>query len=168
MDAAALRELQAPLKQKYRDDPETARTPMGARADFSDPGVTATVQTWSGPVRAGFHPATGGDGSDACSGDMLLQALLGCAGVTLRSVATALGVTIRGAELTATAEMDARGTLGVSRQAPVGLQSIEVVAELDTDADDDVLATLARLTERYCVVAQTLAQPPHLVVRRAG
>jgi uncharacterized OsmC-like protein len=168
MDASALRELQAPLKQKYRDGPETARTPMSARADFSDEGITATVQTWNGPVRAGFHPATGGDGSDACSGDMLLQALLACAGVTLRSVATAMGVQIRAAELTASAEMDARGTLGVSREAPVGLHSIEVVAELDTDADDATLDKLAQLTERYCVVAQTLAQPPHLTVRRRG
>jgi uncharacterized OsmC-like protein len=168
MDAAALRELQAPLKQKYRDDPGTARTPMAARADFSDPGVTTTVQTWSGPVRAGFHPATGGDGSDACSGDMLLQALLGCAGVTLRSVATAMGVEIRDAQLTARAEMDARGTLGISREVPVGLHSIEVVAELDTDADDATLDKLGQLTERYCVVAQSLASPPHLTVRRAG
>ena len=168
MDAAALRELQAPLKSKYRDDPETARTPMHAHADFSDPGVTTTVRTWLGPVRAGFHPATGGDGSDACSGDMLLQALLACAGVTLRSVATAMGVEIRGARLTAHGEMDARGTLGVSREAPVGLHDIEVVAELDTDADEQTLGKLAQLTERYCVVAQTLGQPPHLVVRRAG
>jgi hypothetical protein len=152
MDAAELRELQAPLKQKYRDDPETARTPMHAHADFSDPGVTTTVQTWLGPVRAGFHPATGGDGS----------------GVTLRSVATAMGVEIRGARLTARGEMDARGTLGVSREAPVGLHDVEVVAELDTDADEQTLGRLAQLTERYCVVAQTLAQPPHLVVRRAG
>lgn len=168
VDAAALRELQAPLKQKYRDDPETARATVTARADFSDPGVTATVQTWSGPVRAGFHPSTGGDGSDACSGDMLLQALLGCAGVTLRSVATAMGIEVRAAELTARAQMDVRGTLGVSREVPVGLQVIEVVAELDTDADDGTLAKLAQLTERYCVVAQSLAQPPHLVVRRRG
>jgi uncharacterized OsmC-like protein len=168
MDAAALRELQAPLKQKYRDDPETARTPMSARAEFTDPGVTTTVQTWLGPVRAGFHPATGGDGSDACSGDMLLQALLACAGVTLRSVATAMGVEVRGAQLTARGEMDARGTLGVSREAPVGLHDIAVDVELDTDADDATLAKLAQLTERYCVVAQTLAQPPHLTVRRAA
>jgi uncharacterized OsmC-like protein len=168
VDAAALRELQAPLKQKYRDDPETARTPMSAHADFADGGITTTVATWNGPVRAGFHPATGGDGSDACSGDMLLQALLACAGVTLRSVATALGIEVRGAELTARAEMDARGTLGVSREAPVGLHSVAVVAELDTDADDATLAKLAQLTERYCVVAQTLAQPPHLTVRRRG
>jgi uncharacterized OsmC-like protein len=168
MDATALRELQAPLKQKYRDDPETARTPMEAHADFSDPGITTTVQTWLGPVRAGFHPATGGDGSDACSADMLLQALLACAGVTLRSVATAMGVEVRAAELTARGQMDARGTLGVSREAPVGMQAIEMVAELDTDADDATLAKLAQLTERYCVVAQTLAQPPHLTVRRRG
>jgi uncharacterized OsmC-like protein len=168
VDAAALRELQAPLKQKYRDDPETARTPMSAHADFTDSGITTTVATWNGPVRAGFHPATGGDGSDACSGDMLLQALLACAGVTLRSVATAMGIGIRGAELTARAEMDARGTLGVSREAPVGLHSIEVVAELDTDADEPTLDKLAQLTERYCVVAQTLASPPHLTVRRRG
>ena len=105
MDAADLRALQAPLKQKYRDDPETARTPMRARADFSDPGITTTVQTWGGPIRAGFHPATGGDGSDACTADMLLQALLGCTGVTLRSVATAMGIEIRGARLAADASL---------------------------------------------------------------
>src|SRR5690242_9269376 len=148
MDAADLRALQAPLKQRYRDDPETAHTPMAARADFSDPGITTTVQTWAGPVRAGFHEATGGDGSDACTGDMLLQALLGCTGVTLRSVATAMGVEIRGAELRAGAVMDARGTLGVSREVPVGLSEITVDVELDTDADDRALARLGQLTER--------------------
>lgn len=168
MDAAELRAMQAPLKDRYRADPAAALAEMTARADFSDPGVTATVQTWSGPVRAGFHRSTGGDGSDACSGDMLLQALLACAGVTLRSVATAMGVQIRSAELTARARMDARGTLGVSRDAPVGLQHIDVVVELDTDADEPTLQRLAASTERYCVVAQTLAQPPHLVVRRAS
>jgi uncharacterized OsmC-like protein len=168
MDAAALREMQAPLKQRYRDDPGTARTPMHATADFADPGITATVQTWAGPTRAGLHPATGGDGSDACSGDMLLQALLGCAGVTLRSVATALGIEVRGARFEAHGEMDARGTLGVSREAPVGLHDIAVTAEVDTDADDEQLAKLATMTERYCVVAQTLAERPHFTVRRAG
>ena len=168
MDAAALRGLQAPLKQKYRDDPETARTPMHASAEFADPGITATVQTWAGPTRAGLHPATGGDGSDACSGDMLLQALLGCAGVTLRSVATALGIEVRGARFEAHGEMDARGTLGVSREAPVGLHDLSVTAEVDTDADDEQLAKLATMTERYCVVAQTLAEKPHFTVRRAG
>lgn len=168
MDAAELRALQAPLKQRYRDHPGTACAPMEARAAWSDPGVTATVQTWAGPVRAGLHPFTGGDGSDACSGDMLLQALLGCAGVTLRSVATAMGVPVRSASLTARGQMDARGTLGVSRDAPVGMRNIEVVADLDTDADDATLDKLASLTERYCVVAQTLAVTPTLTCRRAG
>jgi uncharacterized OsmC-like protein len=167
MNAAALREMQAPLKQRYRDAPETALTPMHAQADFSDPGITTTVQTWAGPVRAGFHPATGGDGRDACTGDMLLQALLGCTGVTLRSVATAMGIDVRAARLTASAVIDARGTLGVSREAPVGLQDIAVTVELHTDADDAALEKLARLTERYCVVAQTLGRPPRLTVRRA-
>lgn len=168
MDAAALRELQAPLKQKYRDDPDSARADLHAEADFSDAGITCTVQTWAGPARAGFHPFTGGDGSDACSGDMLLQALLACAGVTMRSVATSMGIEIRGGQLRASTEMDARGTLGVSREANVGLGDIDVVAELDTDADDATLAKLAQLTERYCVVAQTLATAPHLTVRRTA
>ncbi len=118
--------------------------------------------------RAGFHPFTGGDGSDACSGDMLLHALLACAGVTMRSVATAMGIDIRNGRLRASTEMDARGTLGVSRKAPVGLGDIQVVVELDTDADDATLAKLAELTERYCVVAQTLARPPHLTIQRAA
>ena len=168
MDAAELRALQAPLKQRYRDDPGSARATLHAHADFRDDGITCTVQTWAGPARAGFHPYTGGDGSDACSGDMLLQALLACAGVTMRSVATAMGVGIRGAQLRAGTEMDARGTLGVSREARVGLGDIDVVAELDTDADDETLAKLAQLTERYCVVAKSLAVPPVVEVRRAG
>jgi len=166
MDAAALRQLQAPLKQKYRDDPESAIAAMTASAAFTEPGITCTVETWAGPVRAGLHPYTGGDGADACSGDMLLQALLACAGVTMRSVATAMGIEVRGGRLTASAEMDARGTLGVSREARVGLGDIEIVAELDTDADDATLAKLAELTERYCVVAQTLASTVRLTVRR--
>ncbi len=168
MDAAALRDLQAPIKQGYRDDPASACVTMHAEAAFPDPGITCTVQTWAGPARAGLHPSTGGDGSDACSGDMLLQALLACAGVTMRSVATAMGVEIRSARLTARGDLDARGTLGVSRKAPVGLGDIQVVVELDTDADDATLAKLAELTERDCVVAQTLARPPHLTIRRAA
>jgi uncharacterized OsmC-like protein len=168
MDAAALRELQAPLKRKYRDDPGSALAQLHAEADFSDTGITCTVQTWGGPVRAGFHPFTGGDGTDACSGDMLLQALLACAGVTMRSVAMAMGIAIRSGNLRASSEMDARGTLGVSRDAEVGLGDIEVVAELDTDADDATLTKLAELTERYCVVARTLARPPHLTIRRVA
>jgi len=168
LDATALRELQAPLKQRYRDDPSSALTPLHAVADYADPGITCTVQTWAGPVRAGLHAATGGDGADACSGDMLLQALLACAGVTLRSVATALGVPIRAARFEAHAAFDARGTLGVSREAPVGVQDVRVTATLDTDADDDTLAKLAQLTERYCVVAHSLAGPVHVDVSRTA
>lgn len=168
MDPSRLRELQAPLKQKYADDPATARTPLHARGDFSTDGVTASVEGWPGPVRAGLHQATGGDGSDACSGDMLLEALLACAGVTLRSVATAMRVEIRSASLTADGVFDARGTLGVDRAAPVGVSDVVVTAVLDTDADDATLTRLATSTERYCVVGQSLAQPPRVVVRRAA
>ncbi|GAA4304627.1 OsmC family protein [Klenkia terrae] len=167
MDAAALREMQAPIKQRYKDDPAAALAHLHAAGDFRDEGITATIDTWSGPQRAGFHETTGGDGSDACSGDMLLQALLGCSGVTLRSVATAMSIDIRSAKLTARGDMDARGTLGVSRDVPVGMTGIEVVMEIDTDADDEKLATLAKLTERYCVVAQTLKVPPTMTIRRA-
>lgn len=166
MDAKTLRELQAPLKQKYRDEPSSALTPLHATATFNDPGITCTVQSWAGAVRAGLHSATGGDGSDACSGDMLLQALLACAGVTMRSVATALGIEIRSASIRAQGEFDARGTLGVSRDTAVGVHQIHLIAELDTDADDQALARLATMTERYCVVAQSLAKPPSLTIRR--
>jgi uncharacterized OsmC-like protein len=166
MDAATLRALQAPLKQRYRDDPLSGRTPVEAAASFETGGVTTEVQTWAGPVRAGLHPATGGDGRDACSGDMLLQALLACAGVTMRSVATAMGIDIVDAELSAAGIFDARGTLGVSRDVPIGLQEISIVAELQTDADDADLKKLGELTERYCVVGQSLARMPAIVVRR--
>ena len=168
MDRSTLREIQAPLKQRYRDEPATALTPLHASGSFADPGITCTVESWAGPVRAGLHPATGGDGSDACSGDILLQALLACAGVTMRSVATALGIDIRGARLHADGEFDARGTLGISRDTPVGVRAISFVAEVDTDADDEALARLAQLTERYCVVAQSLARPPSLRIQRAA
>jgi uncharacterized OsmC-like protein len=165
MDAATLRELQAPLKQLYRDDPLSSSIPLEAEASFETEGVTASVQTWAGPTRAGLHPATGGDGSDACSGDMLLQALLGCAGVTMRSVATAMGIDIGEAQLHATGTFDARGTLGISREVPIGVQDISIVADLQTDADAATLAKLAQLTERYCVVAQSLAKPPSITIR---
>jgi uncharacterized OsmC-like protein len=168
MDAAALRELQAPLKRRYRDEPGSARTPLAARADYRDPGITCTVDSWAGAVRAGLHGATGGDGSDACSGDMLLEAVLACAGVTLRSVATAMGIEIRSASLRADGNFDARGTLGVDRDVPVGVQGVVVSAELDTDADDTALAKLAELTERYCVVAQSLRDTPRFTVTRRG
>jgi uncharacterized OsmC-like protein len=168
VDAATLRETQAPLKERYRADPSSARTPLHATGTFNEPGITCTVDTWAGPVRAGLHPATAGDGTDACSGDMLLQSLLACAGVTMRSVATALGIDIRAATLRADGEFDARGTLGVSRDVPVGMVNVSFVAELDTDADDAALTRLAELTERYCVVSQSLREPPTFVVRRLG
>src|SRR6478752_7022062 len=121
MEASELRDLQAPLKQRYREDPTTARTPLHASATFADDGITATVQGWSGPVRAGLHEATGGDGDDACSGDMLLEAVLACAGVTLRSVATAMGLDLGAVRLRADATFDARGTLGLDAAVPVGI-----------------------------------------------
>lgn len=168
MDAEQLRQVQAPLKERYRADPQTARTPLQAGGDYRDAGVTCTVDGWAGPVRAGLHSATGGDGKDACSADMLLQAVVACAGVTLRSVATAMGVSVRSATLRADGFFDARGTLGVDRSAPVGVQDIVVTVELDTDADDAALERLARSTERYCVVGQTLRETPRFVVRRSA
>ena len=159
MDSSSLRERQAPLKERYRSDPAAARTPLGATGDFSAEGVTCTVDGWAGPVRAGLHPATGGDEADACSGDMLLQALLACAGVTLRSVATAMGLTVRSARRV-DGMFDARGTLGLDRQVPVGVQDVVVTVEIDSDADDATLERLARSTERYCVVGQSLRRVP--------
>ncbi len=129
--------------------------------------MTCTVDGWAGPVRAGLHTATGGSGSDACSADMLLEALLACAGVTLRSVATAMGLELRQVNLRADGMFDARGTLGVDREVPVGVQDIVVTADVDTDADDAALERLAKSTERYCVVSQTLREPAQIVVRRA-
>jgi uncharacterized OsmC-like protein len=167
MDAAALRAAQAPVKEQYRADPDTARTPTSARGDYRDPGVTATVDGFAGAVRAGLHPAAGGDGRDACSADLLLEALLACAGVTLRAVATSMGVEIRSADLVADGWWDARGTLGVDRSAPVGVQEIVVTITVDTDADDVALERLARATDRYCVVGRTLAVPPAIRVVRA-
>ena len=165
MDGTTLRELQAPLRQRYRDEPTSALTPLEATAAFDDAAITGTVQTWAGPIRAGLHPAAGGD---ACSGDMLLQALPACTGVTLASVATALGIDIRSARLHAQGQFDARGTLGISRDIPVGAHGIQLTVDLDTDADDEVNARLAAMTERYCVVGQSLAQPPHLTIRRTA
>ena len=164
MDATELRALQAPLKQAYRDDPQSARTPLSAVGSFSDAGITATIATAAGPVRAGLHRATGGDGSDACSVDILLQALVACAGVTLRSVATSMGMTVR--ELRATAFFDARGTLGISQDIPVGCQDVRLTVTIDCDAADEALARLGVLTERFCVVGQSLADPPRIQVLR--
>ena len=168
MDRQELRARQAPLKQRYTDDPGAALTSLHAQGSFSDPGITCTVSTWAGDVRAGLHTATGGDGTDACSADMLMQALLGCVGVTMRSVATAMRLDVRSASLVATGTFDARGTLGLSREAPVGVTDVAVTATLDSDATDEQLARLAELTEKYCVVAQSLTPRPTLSVVRAG
>jgi uncharacterized OsmC-like protein len=166
LDAAGLRELQAPLKERYRTEPSTAQIPLHAIGGCPDPGLSCTVASWAGPIRAGLHPATGGDGTDACSGDMLMEAVLACAGVTLRSVATAMGLTFRSAQMRADANFDARGTLGIDKSVPVGVSDVVITVELDTDADDVALARLAAATERYCVVGQSLRDPVRIVVRR--
>jgi uncharacterized OsmC-like protein len=168
MEAAELRAAQAPLREQYKVSPESARTPLAAAGRTASPGVTFDVDQAAGTTRAGLHRATGGDGSDACSGDMLLEALLACAGVTLRSVATAMGLDVRGVTGRAEGWFDARGTLGVDRSAAVGVQDVVVTFELDTDADDAVLERLAASTERYCVVGASLADPPRVVVRRTA
>lgn len=165
MDAHTLRSLQAPLKDRYRQAPEAARITLRAVGRIGE-GVTCNVATAQALVEAGLHPATGGTGISACSGDMLLQALVACAGVTLGAVATALNIGLRDARVEAEGDLDFRGTLGVSKDAPVGFQNIRVRFVLDTDATEDELASLLRLTERYCVVYQTLAHPPGLEVTR--
>ena len=164
---AALRARQKPIKTRYREDPAAALTTSTATARLDQAGLSATVPTWAGDVVAGLHPATAGDGSQACSADIILQSLVACAGVTLASVATALGVELRSATVTANGVWDARGTLGVDPDAPVGLTGIELVFDLDTDAEEDQVARLVQLTERYCVIAQTLHAPPELTIRRA-
>lgn len=166
VDAAALRALQKPLKDRYREDPESALISSAVTAVVTPDSISAVLPTWAGDVRAGLHPATGGDGSEACSADILLQALVACAGVTLRSVATALGVELRSAHVTAVGTWDARGTLGVDKDAPVGLTEIDLSFDVDTDADDEKVGRLLELTERYCVIAQTLANPPRLRITR--
>jgi uncharacterized OsmC-like protein len=162
VDRDELRAVQQPLKARYRDEPATALVTLHARGDLDD-GVACSVETGRALVRAGLHPASGGDGIAACSGDMLLQALAACAGVTLKAVATALELEVAGAVLVE-GDLDFRGTLAVDREVPVGFTAIRLRFELETDADEEQLATLLRLTERYCVVFQTLASPPSLSV----
>ena len=161
-----LRALQAPLKDQYRDDAQAALITLKAHGRIGD-GVTCRVDTGRALVEAGLHPATGGDGMAACSGDMLLEALVACAGVTLSAVATALNIELRDATVSAEGDLDFRGTLGVDKQAPVGFKAIRLRFDLDTDADDSQLDTLQRLTERYCVVYQTLQGSPPIEVSRA-
>jgi uncharacterized OsmC-like protein len=159
MDASTLRQVQAPLKQQYLEQPEAAQLTLTATGDLSE-GVTCSVQTGKALVAAGLHRATGGDGLSLCSGDMLLQALVACAGVTLQAVATALAIPVSAGRVRAEGDLDFRGTLGVDKSAPVGLTDIRLSFALDTTASADDLATLLRLTERYCVVLQTLRVPP--------
>jgi uncharacterized OsmC-like protein len=161
MERDELRALQAPLKERYRAEPRTAVVTLRADGTLGE-GVSCSVQTGRALAQAGLHPASGGDGTLLCSGDMLLEALVACAGVTLRAVATSLGIPVRGGSVHAEGELDFRGTLAVDREAPVGFTAIRLAFELDADADEQQLAKLLELTERYCVVFQTLASPPAL------
>ena len=163
MDAAELKATQAPLKEKYRETPAAAAVTLKAEGRLGD-GVTCGVETGRALVEAGLHPATGGSGLSACSGDMLLQALVACAGVTLGAVATALGLPLRDARVLAEGDLDFRGTLGVAKDAPVGFRALRLKFEVDGDLSEEQRATLIKLTERYCVVYQTLRQPPKIEV----
>jgi uncharacterized OsmC-like protein len=165
MNADEIRSLQAPVKERYREHPEAALVTLRAQGRIGE-GVSCKIETGKGLVEAGLHPATGGDGLGACSGDMLLEALVACAGVTLRAVATALDIQLRDAIVHAEGDLDFRGTLGVSKEVPVGFQEIRLRFDLDTDATEEQLATLLKLTERYCVVYQTLIRPPKIAVVR--
>jgi uncharacterized OsmC-like protein len=160
MNAEELRALQAPLKARYQSDAAAARVPVHALGRLDADGVTCRIETGHGKALAGLHPATGGNGQEACSGDMLLEALVACAGVTLKAVATAMSIPLRGGTVRAEGLFDARGTLGTDKSAPVGLQDLRLRFELDTDAPQEKLDKLIELTERYCVIYQTLRNPP--------
>ena len=161
MERDELRAIQAPLKERYKTEPEAAMITLSANGELGE-GVACSVQASRAVAAAGLHPATGGDGSLLCSGDMLLEALVACAGVTLRAVSTSLGISVTSGRVRAEGDLDFRGTLGVDRAAPVGFSAIRLSFELNTDADEADLETLRRLTERYCVVYQTLASGPDL------
>jgi uncharacterized OsmC-like protein len=163
MNAERLRAIQAPIKERYREDAGAARVTLEAEGRLGE-GITCSVQTGKALVAAGLHPASGGDGASACSGNMLLEALVACAGVTLNAVATAIGVEVRNGVVRAEGDLDFRGTLGVAKDARVGLTDIRLTFDLDTNASPEQLETLVRLTERYCVVYQTLRQPPSISV----
>jgi uncharacterized OsmC-like protein len=160
MTSDELRAKQAPFKNKYKENPNTALQTLTAQGTLDRGEVTCTVRSFQGAVPAGLHPATGGDGSAACSADMLLQALVGCAGVTLQAVAAVMGIPVRGGNVRAEGDLDFRGTLGVSKDSPVGFMAIRLDVELDSDATPEQLETLLKLTKRYCVVYQTLAKSP--------
>lgn len=161
MNANELKELQSPLKKKYKEDPDSATITLKAKSRIGD-GVTCKIETGKSLAEAGLHPATGGDGLSVCSGDMLLEALAACAGVTLNAVATAIEVSLRDAVVSAEGDLDFRGTLAVSKDAPVGFKAIRLKFDIDSDADEEQLETLIKLTERYCVVYQTLSVAPSI------
>jgi uncharacterized OsmC-like protein len=165
MNSEELRASQAPMKELYKEKPEAALITLKAQGRLGE-GITCKVQTGKALIEAGLHPATGGDGLSACSGDMLLDALVACAGVTLGAVSTAMGIGIRGGVVRAEGDLDFRGTLGVVKDAPVGFTRIRINFDLDTDASEEQMNALIRLTERYCVVYQTLRQPPEMLVSR--
>ena len=167
MGSPSLRDIQAPLKAQYREDPDAARITLSATGELGA-GVSCSVDTGRAIAEAGLHPATGGDGTLLCSGDMLLEALVACAGVTLRAVATSLGIDVRGGTVRADGDLDFRGTLAVEREAPVGFSDIRVTFDLDSDASEDDIATLIKLTERYCVVLQTLLNSPNCTIAVAS
>ena len=158
-----MQELQAPLKERYRDAPESAQIVLSASASLSD-GISCSVRTGKAIAEAGLHPAAGGDGTQLCSGDMLLEALAACAGVTMRAVATSLEIPLEGGTISAEGVLDFRGTLAVDREAPVGFSSISLTFDLESDASQEQLDSLVKLTERYCVVLQTIASSPALEV----
>ncbi len=163
MTAEQLRSLQAPLKAQYRERPETALVTLHSEGRVGE-NVTCKIESGKARVETGLHPATGGDGLSACSADMLLEALIGCAGVTLSAVAIALGISLRDAKIRAEGDLDFRGTFGISKDVPVGFKQIRLNFDLDTDASEEQIATLLRLTERYCVVYQTLRHPAEITV----
>ena len=165
MTADELKALQAPLKQRYKDDPASAIQTLRATGEVQNDTISCRVESWKGAVDAGLHPATGGDGSWACSAEMLLESLVACAGVTLQAVATAMSIPLRKATVVAEGDLDFRGTLGVNRDVPVGFRSIALNFQLESDAPAEQLDKLVQLTERYCVIYQTLKSPPAIEVR---
>ena len=166
MDATALRAMQAPLKDRYKSDPKSAIITLKAKGTLDDTNIACKVETGRALAVAGLHPATGGSGMELCSGDMLLEALVACAGVTLKAVATALDIPLKSGHVSAEGDLDFRGTLGVDKAAPVGFREIRLSFDIDSDASPDQLDTLMKLTERYCVVFQTLNKRPELKVAR--
>ena len=162
MDSAELRAMQAPYKDKYKSDPDAAIITLKAPGSIDESKIACKVETGRALAVAGLHPATGGSGAELCSGDMLLEALVACAGVTLKAVATALGIPLKAGVVRAEGDLDFRGTLGVAKDAPVGFREIRLTFDLDTEATQEQIDSLIKLTERYCVIFQTLAKPPKL------